>query len=104
MAQKEWLAREQALFSTARETERRMAAQRAALRLCCGLDLDCVLSGGAATKSAAIDKIRRLLRREQIKGGSGHYAYDINRQIALRQALNLLVSATAGYRSGVQAK
>jgi hypothetical protein len=84
------LRRERLLFVACKESEQRKAAQRVALRLSCGLDLDALLCGSQQIRDLAIAKVRRLLRREQIKGARGHHGYDINRQIALRQALNLL--------------
>lgn len=84
------LERERALFAVQKETERRTAAQRAALRLLCGLDLDTILVGSRQVKLEAIAKIRRLLRREQLKGWQRHYAYDLNRHIALKRAATML--------------
>lgn len=84
------LKRERALFVAQQEIERRAATQRAALKLLCGLDLDTVLAGGEKVRRDAVAKVKRLLRREQLKGWRRHYAYDINRHIALKQALLLL--------------
>jgi len=47
-----------------------------------------VLSGGKGmSKKAILAKLERALRAERQRARSGHWAYDLNRHIALRQAL-----------------
>ncbi len=47
-----------------------------------------VLSGGEAmSQKAILARIKRALRAERQRARSGHWAYDLNRHIALRQAL-----------------
>jgi len=47
-----------------------------------------VLSGGEAMpKEAILAMLKRALRAERQRAKSGHWAYDLNRHIALRQAL-----------------
>ena len=64
------------------------AAQTAALRLLCGIDLDEALSACPAGIAKALRRIERLIERE--KGASRHWSYDLNRHIALKQALDRL--------------
>lgn len=65
------------------------ARQRAALQLVCGLDLDTILATSNG-REFAIRKVRRLMERERLRGGARHWSYDLNRHIALRQALTRL--------------
>ena len=37
-----------------------------------------------------IKRIERLLERERLRGGRRHWSYDLNRHIALKQALDRL--------------
>ena len=47
-----------------------------------------VLSGGEAMpKTAILARLKRALRAERRRANSGHWSYDLNRHIALRQAL-----------------
>ena len=47
-----------------------------------------VLSGSEAIpKKAILARLNRALRAERQRAKSGHWAYDLNRHIALRQAL-----------------
>ena len=47
-----------------------------------------ILSGGEATsKTVILVRLKRALRSERRRAKSGHWAYDLNRHIALRQAL-----------------
>lgn len=66
------------------------AAQTAALRLLCGIDLDEALSACPAGIAKALRRIERLIERERLKGASRHWSYDLNRHIALKQALDRL--------------
>ena len=90
------LERERDAFCKRKRQEGTAAVQRAAFRLCFGLDLEKVLAGPVRGRREAEMKIRRLLRRERLKGAQGHHGYDINRQIALRQALRLFEENQAG--------
>lgn len=72
-------------FLSQRDAEQASARQRVALRLLCGLDLEAVLEAGSAAQERALLKIRRLIGRERLRGLSGHWSYDLNRHIALKQ-------------------
>lgn len=59
-----------------------------ALQLAVGLDLGAVLSTSAETRCAILPRIQRALRREHLRGVARHWSYDLNRHIALKQALD----------------
>jgi len=64
------------------------ARQRAALFLVCGIDLPDMLSTSAAERDRITARLQRLIERERIKGARRHWSYDLNRHIALKQALD----------------
>lgn len=66
-----------------------------ALQLLCSEDLNAVLAGGDAEKRRVTRKLRHQLERERQRGLRGHWSYDLNRHIGLRQALDLI----NGYRT-----
>jgi hypothetical protein len=82
------LVTEAQTFLRAKERQRGDAMQRAALQILCGIDLDRILIGSRQEKMAATRRLDRLIERERIKGTSGHWSYDLNRHIALKQALD----------------
>jgi hypothetical protein len=63
------------------------AAQRAALQILCGIDLDEALETPSARQDVIIRRLERALRAERIKGLRKHWSYDLNRHIALKQVL-----------------
>jgi hypothetical protein len=77
-------------FLNAGEMARANAAQLAALQCVCGLDLTATMKADAATRTAALNRIGRLAERERMKGLAGHWSYDLNRHIALKQAADRL--------------
>ncbi|KFB10673.1 hypothetical protein EL18_01711 [Nitratireductor basaltis] len=66
------------------------ARQRAALMLVAGFDLDEVRRLEGREREAALGKLSRLIERERLKGSRRHWSYDLNRHIALKQALETL--------------
>lgn len=89
------LEQERDTFCHHKRQQAAAAVQRVAFQLCFGTDLERVLTGSAGERRNARMKIQRLLRRERFKGAQGHHGYDINRQIALCQALRLLDMGSA---------
>jgi hypothetical protein len=77
-------------FLDAGEQARAVAAQLAALQCICGLDLAAILKADRAARTSALNRIDRLAERERIKGLAGHWSYDLNRHIALKQAAERL--------------
>lgn len=78
-------------FRTRLSEEAGHAAQTAALRLLCGIDFDEALSSACPCGIAkTLSRLERLIERERLKGASRHWSYDLNRHIALKQALDRL--------------
>lgn len=88
-----------AAFLRRKEAEIAESRQRAALRLLAGIDLDDMLeiSGGERDRMAA--RLKRALERERQRGLRRHWSYDLNRHIALKQALDRLSGKTAEPRA-----
>nr|WP_244642527.1 cytoplasmic protein [Phyllobacterium sp. 628] len=89
MAMQEW-KKQQLAFLAAREAERDTARQRLALQILCGEDLDTMIAWDKTEKLVYCRRLKRLIERERIKGGAGHWSYDLNRHIGLKQALETL--------------
>ncbi len=89
---REYASRKQALA--------RHAAQRVALLCNCGIDVDGLAAIDTAKRAAFVRRLRRLLERERIRGGNRHWSYDLNRHIALKQALDDLSGSRDGAGSG----
>jgi hypothetical protein len=70
--------------------------QIAALHLACGIDLAVALEATPAEKLKLIGRLERAIERERLKGLQRHWSYDLNRHIALKQALNRLLGMKAG--------
>lgn len=79
-----------AAFKRDRLTELTDARQRAALQLCCGIELSQALSGGAASTMALLKRLERAIERERLRGVNRHWSYDLNRHIALKQVRDRL--------------
>jgi hypothetical protein len=71
----------------------RFSRAAAALQLAVGLDLRSALEGPPAATLPILPRVRRALRREHLRGIARHWSYDLNRHIALKQALEYLVAA-----------
>ena len=77
-------------FAAAREQETRHARQVAATQLVCGINLDTTLSADAAAMWRLVWRLERAIERERLRGLRRHWSYDLNRHIALKQALDRL--------------
>lgn len=77
-------------FRRAKADRMRNARQTAALFLLCGIDLDAALRARGAERRRIVQRLGRLMERERIKGARRHWSYDLNRHIALAQALERL--------------
>lgn len=67
--------------------------QLAAVQLVCGLDLHALMRGSPEERRHAIRRLERFVERERLKGLSRHWSYDLNRHIALVQALDTVGKA-----------
>lgn len=81
-------------FLTAGAIARANAAQLAAVQCLCGIDLAVMMKADAPTRGAALNRVDRLIERERLKGLAGHWSYDLNRHIALKQAADRLRGVT----------
>jgi hypothetical protein len=52
-----------------------------------GIDPGMLAGEDAMSKAVILARLKRALRAERQRAKSGHWAYDLNRHIALRQAL-----------------
>lgn len=80
-------------FQRAKRSLTEEARQQAAFFLMCGIDLAEALAGDAAVRERTIRRLERLIERERLKGMRRHWSYDLNRHIALKQALDRLRAA-----------
>lgn len=85
----EW-KRERNEFLAAKDQAQSQARQRIALQILCGEDLDAVIAHDDESKSRICRRLKRLIERERLKGVKGHWSYDLNRHIGLKQALESL--------------
>jgi hypothetical protein len=69
--------------------------QLAAVQLSCGVDLAALLRGSPQERRQAVRRLERFVERERLKGLSRHWSYDLNRHIALVQALDTLGQAAS---------
>lgn len=90
------LNREVFEHSRRQAARRREAARMVAFRLATGVDLENVLSSPPAELRRIVLKVERLLERERMRGGARHWSYDLNRHIALGEALGELRTALGG--------
>jgi hypothetical protein len=77
-------------FEQARIEEEEQARQRVALRLLCGIELSEIDRASRGQRAELIRRLGRLIERERLEGIRRHWSYDLNRHIALKQALDQL--------------
>lgn len=66
------------------------AGRRSALQILCGVDIDAAERAPAAKRASICLRLERFIEKERLKGAGRHWSYDINRHIALKQALDHL--------------
>jgi hypothetical protein len=79
-----------AAFRAAKQAEAAEARQTAALFLASGIDFAKALAADGEEKARLVSRLERLLERERLRGSRRHWSYDLNRHIALKQALDRL--------------
>jgi hypothetical protein len=89
------LCKEAQEYVERRAARQRQAGRLVAFRLATGMDLDRVLASAPAEMHHAVLKLERLLERERLRGWARHWTYDLNRHIALGEALGELRTALA---------
>lgn len=78
------------IFLTGKLQEQANAIQRASLQIIVGIDIDTLKTASLSEQRSTAQKLKRLIERERIKGLKGHWSYDLNRHIALKQTLDQL--------------
>jgi hypothetical protein len=96
------LAEEARSFRRRAEEEVTAARQIAAFALISGIDLGEALASSGEERRVIILRVERLLERERLKGARRHWSYDLNRHIALKQALDRLRPAAADRKLGAR--
>lgn len=87
------LQSEARVFVTERELRQRKAMQRVALLCNCGIEIDRLQLADPTARLVLAKRLKRLIERERIRGSNRHWSYDLNRHIALKQALDDLAVA-----------
>ncbi|MGH7004722.1 MAG: hypothetical protein ACREIP_12305, partial [Alphaproteobacteria bacterium] len=85
----QWKKDRDAFLAANQQTASR-ARQRFALQLFCNIDLDCLDRADEEGKAHLCRRLKRLIERERLKGARGHWSYDLNRHIGLKQVLDSL--------------
>lgn len=67
-----------------------------ALQISCGIDLVAARTASAGERVRLGLRLERLLKRERMRGLERHWSYDLNRHIALKQALDWLRPKSKG--------
>lgn len=73
----------------------RFSRASVALQLAVGIDLDTALEAPWDARLLMLPRVRRALRREHLRGVARRWSYDLNRHIALKQALAYLSDKAA---------
>ncbi len=84
------LKEEAAAFVRAKTATVQRAGQTAALFIMAGIDLADALNADAAERTRIVARLERMIERERQRGARRHWSYDLNRHIALKQALDKL--------------
>lgn len=87
------LEKEKAAFLRNRSEAAVEARGMVAFLLATGIDLSAALASAPPYRRAVLAKVDRLIERERLKGVRGHWSYDLNRHIALKQARDRLASS-----------
>nr|WP_245444875.1 cytoplasmic protein [Mesorhizobium soli] len=84
---------EYSAFRAKQSAEVANARQTAALHLVCGIDLSSALTAEPELKAKLALRLERAIERERLRGMRRHWSYDLNRHMALKQALDRLRGA-----------
>jgi hypothetical protein len=84
------LRQEIAAFLENKQSRASEARQIAALQIACHFDLAEALRSEPAARARIILQLERMIERERQRGMRKHWSYDLNRHIALKQALDSL--------------
>ena len=84
------MEREIQAYRTRKASEAAEARHTAALQLACGIDFSTALQTTGLERTRIRQRIARQLKRERVRGLQRHWSYDLNRHIALKEALDRL--------------
>ena len=90
------LRQEIAVFLESKQARASEARQMAALQIACHFDLAEAMRAEPAARARIVFKLERMIERERQRGMRNHWSYDLNRHIALKQALDSLCPADPG--------
>lgn len=79
-----------AKFAAKKEQHILHASQQAAVQILTKMDFNALLNADETHKQSAIRRLKRFIERERLKGVAKHWSYDLNKHIALKQALDRL--------------
>lgn len=85
--------KQRSAFIASKDKHASEARQRLVLQIFCNADLDGLIAQDDESKSHTCRRLKRLIERERLKGVKGHWSYDLNRHIGLKQALDTLKSS-----------
>lgn len=77
-------------FRRDKRDQAQRAREIAALQLLTGIDLEQALTVGKQGRTHLLLRLHRLLERERQRGIRQHWSYNLDRHIALKQALDRL--------------
>jgi hypothetical protein len=84
------LRQEIAAFIENKQSWASEARQMAALQIACHFDLAEALNAEPGVRARIVLRLERMIERERQRGARKHWSYDLNRHIALKQALDRL--------------
>lgn len=84
------LRQEITAFLENKQTRASEARQMAALQIACHFDMAEALKAEPADRARIVVRLERMIERERQRGMRKHWSYDLNRHIALKQALDSL--------------
>ena len=90
------LQQEIAAFMENKQSWASEARQMAALQIACHFDLAEALSAAPGVRARIALRLERMIERERLRGARKHWSYDLNRHIALKQALDKLHPVDSG--------
>ena len=85
------ITEEKAAFLRAKAEYSEHARQTAALFILGGIDLAAGLRSAKPERLRLAARLRRLIERERLRGINRNWTYDLNRHIAMKQALDRLI-------------
>jgi hypothetical protein len=93
------LRQEIAAFIENKQLRASEAGQMAALQIACHFDLAEAMKAEPGQRARLVLRLERMIERERQRGARQHWSYDLNRHIALKQALDKLrpQKSCAGY-------